>query len=1049
MKNLEKKSPSRKKQLRKRQLYASILLALPALVAQANTYTWTGAIDQNIWDENNWQLSSPETDPDGNERLVLNTTGVPGSQPEMPMGDSYWSLPHGISSLYVGSGSGEEGRLNIDEEPGASYINSIWLNRLEVGSDGGKGVVNLHYAPDSPSGGNFSKIHASNLNIGSGSGAEGVVNVLGSGKSVQSQSHYGSSLEFESSVIGANGGKGTLNINGAGAGSSYTHDEFILGSGAGAEGIVNVLGGGKLTVGVHGGNASVVVADNGGQGALHINGQSASGDTSRARLGTGFVVGRGAGSQGQVTITQGGELITFVSQSASSNEGIDIGVDGGTGSVLIDGAGSIWKVAGRGSMTWGETDIGELHVGKSGTGELTVANSGVLSLGKSTFDNIYDPDIGMSWVDEVSHEGGLGVLYLADEAGSVGIINIGASEGQAAQGTGILDVKEIEFGAGQGVIVFNHTNNTGNYTFDTPLKSGTGQGIVRQVAGVTTLAQQNDYTGDIEVKGGELRINGTQTITDSRVSGGLFNISGHLIGNSHTVTGGQLHVSSTGQVEGPVNVSGSGILSGTGKAGDVVIENGGAVSPGELSDPVFGDLTVDSITFRSNSVYLAHAHPDGRSDLITAVTADGGTGTIDIQSGAHVRIEAGAGTWKEETRYTILSAENGVTGTFTNIETNLAFLEPNLEYDPVTGYLYLRRNSTDFGDVGGTYNQINTGEGAQGLGKGHPVYDAIVSMSADQARASYDNLSGEIHASHQAALLTNSRYARTAVNNHLSGLQLRQQDPHKNLWVSSWAHDGYLKSDANAQRLDNKGYGFLVGADVYDNGTTTIGMALGYERTKTDIGGNRVSNAQTDAVHALVYGRSSVGPVDIQGGIGYSWLDTDTTRHIGVNGLNGKSKAGYDGGLVQIFAQGSHTFDVTEQIQVTPYLGVAYQRLHMDSFTEDGSPAALHGRSNSHNIVTSTVGVHGGWQVSDRVAVRAGLGWQHSFGSVTPDADVRFANGANFNIHGTPISRNSVLADIGATFELRENMYLSIGYEGEFGNQSQDNAVKALFRWSF
>src|SRR3546814_9111222 len=86
---------------------------------------------------------------------------------------------------------------------------------------------------------------------------------------------------------------------------------------------------------------------------------------------------------------------------------------------------------------------------------------------------------------------------------------------------------------------------------------------------------------------------------------------------------------------------------------------------------------------------------------------------------------------------TILTADGGVSGTFTDVTTNLAFLAPSLLYDANDVTLRLTRNSISFAGIGQTPNQIAAGAGTESLGLGDPVADAVVNISAAPARVAF------------------------------------------------------------------------------------------------------------------------------------------------------------------------------------------------------------------------------------------------------------------------------------------------------------------------
>src|SRR5262249_54368495 len=119
------------------------------------------------------------------------------------------------------------------------------------------------------------------------------------------------------------------------------------------------------------------------------------------------------------------------------------------------------------------------------------------------------------------------------------------------------------------------------------------------------------------------------------------------------------------------------------------------------------------------------------------------------------------------TTYTILAANGGRNGTFDSVTSNLAFLNPTLSYDPNNVYLTLTPNSTHFPSVGLTRNQIAAGGGVERLGDGNTIYHAGLNLSAPQARAAFDLLSGEVSASEKTALVEDSRFLREAAIDRL------------------------------------------------------------------------------------------------------------------------------------------------------------------------------------------------------------------------------------------------------------------------------------------
>lgn len=752
----------------------------------------------------------------------------------------------------------------------------------------------------------------------------------------------------------------------------------------------------------------------------------------------------------------------YIDQNGVANNTL---VDGGMQDVF-SGTANHTTVSGGGVqvVTFGTANHTTIYAGQQTlSGSAAQANDTVINAG------------GWQWVKggtanrTTVNAGGEQVVMSGTANGTI----INADGMQAVHGGAVANTTTIHTGGEQYVDAGATVNSTlinGGYQ----LLGGTANNTIAN-AGEIYAISGSMFTGTTQINGtaiiggdlitnlGTLRFNpSSQTTVTTEIAGPgevVKTGSGTLVlNNTHTYTGGTTvaggrlnvggsAVDSNAIIWGNVDVLNGGTLGGHGQiAGPVTVHNGGKMNPGSS----IGTLTVGSAHFQSGSIFEVEVNPDGSNDKLIA-KGTMGSGDVQIDSGSNLSLLGGAGAWNDSTTYNLIDTDSGVSGTFSNVSSNLAFLTPMVDYSNAKQVnLTLERNNTTFGAIGVSSNEKNTGFGIESLGPNNPIYQQILGMNAWQANNAYDNLSGEIHASTKSALLENSRFARHAVLDHLNDAPVQKTpEVNKNIWVSTWAHDGHLKNDGNAARLDNKGAGFLVGADLYDNGTTTIGAALGYEHTNLKAGSLRDSKAGVDAVHAIAYGKTQLGPIDLNGGVGYSHLKVDSERDVAVGSSASKNKAKYNAGLVQIFAEGSHTFEVNEQTRVTPYVGLTHQRLKADKFTEQGLYGQLQGAKGSDNMTSSTVGVRGQWDFAANSHLYANVGWQHSFGSQTPSSKLNFVAGQSYQVKGVQTNRDSALIGVGVNLALKPNMRLSVGYDGQFGNQSKDHGVKVGFEYKF
>ena len=183
--------------------------------------------------------------------------------------------------------------------------------------------------------------------------------------------------------------------------------------------------------------------------------------------------------------------VTVGDSTTGALEVVDSAVANFTADAIIDNAaGSLGIVSVSGATADGTTldrstlAANTLTVGLDGVGVLSVNNDG-----------------------EVIVDGGNGPLLVAAEADSERTVAIGGESGETPLGTGLLSASEIAFGDGNGVLLFNHADNTGSYVFDNKV---TGDGSIVAEAGYTSLTGDfSTFDGTIAVDGGTLAVNTT------------------------------------------------------------------------------------------------------------------------------------------------------------------------------------------------------------------------------------------------------------------------------------------------------------------------------------------------------------------------------------------------------------------------------------------------------------------------------------------------------------------------------------------------------------
>lgn len=679
------------------------------------------------------------------------------------------------------------------------------------------------------------------------------------------------------------------------------------------------------------------------------------------------------------------------------------------------------------------------------------------------------------------------------------------------------------------ILMFDRSNN---FTYNGVI-TGSGE-FVKAGSGVMTLGGANSFTGGTSVQTGTLLLGGNnrlattgslfvfsgatfdlggfnQTVGDLlsgpgtvAIGSGTFTagtatdrtFAGHftgngafvkqgsgsltLTGNSAAYTGTTTVAAGTLAVNGDlsasaVTVNTGATLSGAGKVGATTVN--GTVAPGQSNIP--GTLNINGdYTQAAGSTLRVRLDNTPASDLLNI------SGAAMIQNGATVNVQPTPGLYAVGHRYTILTAASGRTGTYDNLVYNAPFLDLSLGYDPNSVFLDVTRSSITFQQVAQTPNQIAAAGGAESLGPGNPVYNSIVGLSATDARRAFDQVSGEIHASTQSAIIESSRfprdailgrlrqdaagsgatqiataalgdvdsalaYARTAMPvkapNPLAQMSQLPAAPVYAAWAQGYGDTGRASSDGNAAAMARRTGGFISGIDLSSYGATSwrIGAAAGYQQSSLNVA-ERASSATIDTYNVALYGGLQHGPLGLRAGAAYGWNDIATQRAIVFPGFADSARVAYSAGTAQLFGEAGYKVRFN-RATVEPFAALASVFSDTSRFTESGGAAALTGARARIDATFSTLGLrtslpvafHGGvvsWQGS--------LGWRHAF-SGTPSTVMTFnAGGTPFGIAGIPVARDVLASEAGIDLRLSSQWSAGLFYTGQYTGHTSDHGAR-------
>lgn len=511
-----------------------------------------------------------------------------------------------------------------------------------------------------------------------------------------------------------------------------------------------------------------------------------------------------------------------------------------------------------------------------------------------------------------------------------------------------------------------------------------------------------------------------------------------------------------GSVHSDVSVENDAMLSGSGTVGSLTAHRGSTVAPGNT----LGTLRVTrNVSFVPGSRYAVQVAANGLSDRIDSqglAIVSGGDVAVSLENSTNLLSQSEVRSLLGQ-QYTILNAQQGVSGQFDTVKPDYLFLGTALNYQPTQVRLDIGRNDTRFASVAQTRNERAVATAADRLTAGHPVYESILnSKTAAQARQAFSQLAGQIHADIATALVNDSRYLRDALNERLrqaEGLASSAaiKADNSGAWARLLGAWDRASADGNATSYQASTYGVLMGADTVTESTWRLGAATGY--TRTSLHGGTNANANSDNYHLAVYGDKQAGPLTVRTGAGYTWHHIDTARTVSYGAQSDRETATYPARTEQLFAEAGYGITVN-RLNLEPFANLAWVNLRNSGIKENGGAAALHSSKQHTDSTLSTLGLRADaqWLASKgtTLALRSELGWQHQLGATARNVGLRF-NGAStpFVVNSVPVSRDGAIVKAGAQATVNKNVTLSLGYGGLLSQHHQDNSINAGFAWAF
>ncbi|MGV1926537.1 autotransporter outer membrane beta-barrel domain-containing protein [Agrobacterium tumefaciens] len=800
-------------------------------------------------------------------------------------------------------------------------------------------------------------------------------------------------------------------------------------------------------------------------GTLALSGQGRLNQSSSVWVGSGATFDISAAAAAQLAQLDGNGSVVLGNNYLNVGNGTFNGIISGNGGINVD-SGTL-TLAGDNTFT-GQASTsanGVLQIGDGGATGVVTGN--ILNYGGVVFNRsaVGGP---ITYVGAITGPGSLGfsggaTYILSSSSSSSGEVTIDAGttlQWGTGGAAGWIGPSTLSISAGpitnNGALIINRSSDR--------IYQGKINGIgsfTKQGSGLVALTNTNGYSGLTNVEEGTLLIDGSiAASSQTKVFSGATLTGSGTVGNTTVVTGG---------IFAPGNHAAS--ISGAHRE---------VSSIGTMS--VAGDLNLGA-----GSNFDVKVDDQGHSDKASV------SGRVNIDTAAKVRVSTLTGTddgstYASETTYTILTSNGGISGQFDSyVVENFAFLDASLLQGTGDIKLKLSRNNVQVTDIAVTPNQKGAASALSGFDTSNPVYQRMLGMSAEEARAVYDSVSGEVHASGQQSVdytfnLFTSSLVGDMPGGRASGRQTvalgyaeePQRSTHPGLaavtpslqptglfdtaWITPLGGFGTINNDANAAELDWSAGGLAFGFDrsIASGGSTTkFGIGFGYLASHGDVD-VRSSKYDTKGGFLGAHAGWTDGTVDISGRLAYGLTDVSTERDIRVGSIARTATADYwthtFGGGVEV----SYGFVLPGETRLKPVGTFDLEWSGHNGVTENGAES-LNALVSSANRWQADAGM--GLEVEHATLLESGANviwkaralYERALADATPTQALALQGnpGTQFVVEGASTARDRLVLGAGLDFKPAENVRISLNYAGKLSASQSTHVFGAKLGVNF
>jgi uncharacterized protein with beta-barrel porin domain len=444
-------------------------------------------------------------------------------------------------------------------------------------------------------------------------------------------------------------------------------------------------------------------------------------------------------------------------------------------------------------------------------------------------------------------------------------------------------------------------------------------------------------------------------------------------------------------------------------------------------------------------------------------------------------VQAQSGTYARNTTYTILNATGGVSGAYSSVTSNFAFLTPSLSYDANNVYLLLFQNQSAFAAGAQTPNQYAVGTvldrvNATATGDLNNVLNALSLLSNTQGPAALNAISGQPYADFGTMNVNNATLFMNALGQQMANARGTASTGQRqalaqaceietcdavgplSAWASALGGLGSVLGDTNASTLTYNFGGAAAGIDYRLDPRFVVGLGVGYTHG-TQWVNTFMGQGWSDSISVAAYGSFTQSGFYLDALAGYAYSNNQLQRQILIPGLQQRTATGSTGAnqfLGQI--EGGYKVDVyaPASASITPFGRFQISSVTQNAFSESGAQSLnLNVAQQTTNSQRTTIGADLGSSIGfgedKKVDFAVRLGWMHEFANVARPITAAFAGapGDSFTVFGATPLRNSAVVGLQATTHIAAATEIYLRYDGEIASGTDNHALNVGVRMSW